>query len=147
MISLDTNILIYATDFRAGTRHDAAHQLVSAAIRVRAGLTEQSIVEFMNVAIRKAKLPFEETARYARGYLAHFRLMIPQATIVEDVLALLGRHKLEVWDARLLAVCAAHGCDYLLSEDMQNGAEYGGVTVIDPFNPANSPILEQVLRT
>jgi predicted nucleic acid-binding protein len=146
MISLDTNILIYATDSRAGVRHDTAHRLISAAIRVQAALTEQSILEFVNVATRKARLPLDEATRIARGYLTHFSLLVPPASIVEDVLVLLDRHKLEVWDARLLAVCAAHGCDYLLSEDMQDGAQYGGVTVVDPFKAVNAPITEQVLR-
>jgi predicted nucleic acid-binding protein len=44
-----------------------------------------------------------------------------------------------------LATCAAHGCDYLLSEDLQDGAQYGGVTVINPFNAANAPLIGQLL--
>jgi predicted nucleic acid-binding protein len=71
---------------------------------------------------------------------------MPPQTVIEDAFALLSRHRLSIWDARLLAVCAAHGCDYLLSEDMQDGAQYGGVTVVDPFKAANAAIIEQVLR-
>jgi predicted nucleic acid-binding protein len=49
-----------------------------------------------------------------------------------------------VFDARLLAVCNAHGCTHLLSEDLQDGARYGGVTVVDPFHPANAAAVESL---
>ena len=37
------------------------------------------------------------------------------------------------WDALLMATAERHGCDILLSEDMQDGARLGGLTVLDPF--------------
>ncbi len=145
MISLDTNILIYAADRTAGTRHFAAHQLVTAAISGKVGLTEQSLVEFLNAAVRKVKLPFADAAAAMRGYATHFAVLIPPATIVDDVIGLLAQYRLSAWDARLLAVCAAHGCTHLFSEDMQDGARYGGVTIVNPFKPANAAIIQQAL--
>ncbi len=146
MISLDTNVLVYAADRQAGNRHAAAHQLVTMAIGKNVGLTEQSLIEFLDSTTRKAKLSLADAATTLRGYLSYFTLLMPQNTIVEDAIALLTRHKLSVWDARMLAVCAAHGCSHLLSEDMQDGARYGGVTVVNPFNPANAAMLAVLLN-
>ena len=109
------------------------------------GLTEQSLVEFLDATTRKAKLSLADAAITLRGYLSYFTLLMPQNTIVEDAIALLTAHKLSVWDARMLAVCAAHGCTHLLSEDMQDGASYGGVAVVNPFNPANATLLALLL--
>ncbi len=145
MISLDTNILFYAADKNAGGRHIAAHQLVSAATRVQAGLTEQSLIELLNATMRKTKISLTEAVKIVRGYTTWFQLMVPHADVVEDTIALLGRYKLEVWDARLLAVCAAHGCDYLLSEDLQDGAVYGAVRVVNPFSSRNSALMQELL--
>jgi predicted nucleic acid-binding protein len=68
------------------------------------------------------------------------------ATVVEDSLALLDSHHLQVWDAHMLAVCAANGCDVLLSEDMTDGVQYGSVLVLNPFNPANTGKLASLLQ-
>jgi len=146
VVSLDTNILFYAADKSAGARHIAAHGLVTAATGVQAGLTEQSLIEFLNATTRKTKLSLDEAAKIVRGYMTWFSLLVPHAAVVEDTLALLERHRLEIWDARLLAVCAAHGCDYLLSEDLQDGAIYGAVQVIDPFAPKNGELVRELLK-
>jgi len=145
MISLDSNILAYAADNLAGPRHLQAEELLRSAHQAGAALTEQSIFELLNVSTIKAKRSTLDTVAIIRELTANFRVLYPPLTIVEDVLRLLQSHKLNVWDARMLVVCAANGCDYLLSEDMQDGAQYGGVTVIDPFKPRNAAIIEQVM--
>jgi predicted nucleic acid-binding protein len=47
------------------------------------------------------------------------------------VLAIDGR--LAWWDALLVATAERHGCDIVLSEDMQDGARFGRVTILDPL--------------
>ena len=74
-----------------------------------------------------------------------FATMLPHGTIIDDALHLQSAYRLGIWDARLLAICAAHGCDHLLSEDMQDGAHYDGVTVVNPFNPANASLVGRLL--
>jgi predicted nucleic acid-binding protein len=45
--------------------------------------------------------------------------------------------QLSYWDALILSSSAeASGCQWLLSEDFQNGRAYGSVTVINPFSQA-----------
>ena len=145
MISVDTNILVYATDRKGGARHEAATDIIQAARRVDAGVTEQAIVEFVSVAVRKAKLPLYETLPFVQEFLASFELLLPTNTVVDDVLDLLLRYNLSAWDARLLAVCNTHDCEYLLSEDLQDRARYRNVTVINPFDPANADVLDRLL--
>jgi predicted nucleic acid-binding protein len=141
VFSLDTNILVYAADKNAGYRHVKARDLVDAASGKDAALTEQSIMEFVNAATRKAKLSLSDALPYVREFQKNFELLLPPQTIVEDVLALLSRYHLSVFDARILAICAAHGCDHLLSEDLQDGMRYGKVTVVNPFAAANANIV------
>lgn len=145
MISLDTNVLVYATDKRAGQRHITARNVVEMAKSKNTFLTEQSLVEFVNVATRKTQMPFAEIVPYVREFLINFKLILPPSTIVEDVLNLISRYNLSVWDAKMLAVCAAHGCSHLLSEDLQDGARYDGVAVVNPFNAANIALVEGLL--
>jgi len=146
LISLDSNILVYASDRNAGARHKIAREIIDNALPVNLVLTEQSVIEFLNVAGRKMKLQAAQAALIAHGLTNTFPLIFPPITIVDDVITLRLHHNLSVWDARLLATCAAHGCGHLLSEDMQDGATYAGVAVLNPFNASNAPAVAHLLR-
>jgi len=145
VFSLDTNILVYAADKNAGARHTKARDLVDAASGANAALTEQSIMEFVNAVTRKVKLPLSDALPYVREFRTNFRLLLPTQTIVEDALTLLSRYRISIFDARIIAICAAHGCGHLLSEDLQDGMRYGRVTVVNPFVAANTDLVVGLL--
>jgi predicted nucleic acid-binding protein len=42
-------------------------------------------------------------------------------------------HNLQFWDSLILAVSAQANCQLLLSEDMQDGFTWRGVTIVNPF--------------
>ena len=147
MWSFDTNILVYAADRSAGNRHAAAIKLLANVTSGQAALNEQSLVEFLHVVTRKLKQPLPDAAKLVETWLNNFALMTTPATIVEDTVSLLASHSLSVWDAHMIAICRAHGCEGLLSEDLADGASYGGVRVLNPFNPRNATALLQVLET
>ena len=46
-----------------------------------------------------------------------------------------ARHSFSLWDAIMVAVAAATGCRALLSENMQHGFIWRGVTIRNPFHP------------
>ena len=43
------------------------------------------------------------------------------------------RWRLSWWDSMVVAAAQLQGCALLLTEDLQDGAAYGGVTVRSPF--------------
>ena len=44
-----------------------------------------------------------------------------------------SRYGLSWWDSLVVAAAQAQGCSLLLTEDLQDGAAYGGVTARNPF--------------
>jgi hypothetical protein len=48
------------------------------------------------------------------------------------------RHRLHWWDCHIVAAAQLQGCALLLTEDLQDGATYGSVTVRSPFTLAVS---------
>jgi predicted nucleic acid-binding protein len=54
-------------------------------------------------------------------------------------------HQLGIWDAVILCAAAEAGCRLLLSEDMQDGFIWQGVTVTNPFAASRHPLLEAML--
>lgn len=107
-------------------------------------LTAQNLIEFRNVATRPVAsnglglAPSEAEAK-AAGFEAAFPLLTETPDIyplwkaLVGALAIVGK---QVYDARLVAVCHAHGVTHLLTFNLPHFARlasYGtGVTVVDP---------------
>lgn len=143
-ISIDSNILIYAiepSDMRAAS----ARRIMIAAAIVDCVLTNQAIGEFFEIVRRKRVT----TIASARQVAADWQLLFPIAPTSTDHLIaatrLVERYRLQFWDSVILAVSKELDVKYLLSEDMQNGAQIDGVTVVNPFNPANAELLDLLL--
>jgi len=51
-------------------------------------------------------------------------------------------HHFGIWDAVILSASAEAGCRLLLSEDLQEGFTWRGVTVTNPFGPTRHPLLD-----
>ena len=56
-------------------------------------------------------------------------------------------HDLSIWDAVILAAAADAGCRLVLSEDMQDGFAWRGLTVDNPFVDPRHPLLAAIART
>jgi len=145
VISIDANVLIYAVDVDMADRHIRAKEIIAAANHANTVLTEQAIFEFFHVATRKGKMSPSDAELVVRKFTRDLPLVLPHPAIVEDALTLRLRYRIGIWDARLLAVCAAHGCTHLLSEDLQDGARYNGVAIVNPFRAANAATIGSLL--
>jgi len=53
--------------------------------------------------------------------------------LLEDALSIKSRYQLSYWDSAIIAAARALDCTEVLSEDMNDGQEYGGVKVVNPF--------------
>jgi predicted nucleic acid-binding protein len=125
----DTTTLIYTIsgdDFRA----DLAEALLAAG----GFISVQVLNEFVNVARRKLKMPWEEIAVTLESIQA---VCEPASPItVETHLAaraIAARYGYRIYDSLMLASAAESGCNILYSEDMQDGQQIGSVTIRNPF--------------
>lgn len=55
-------------------------------------------------------------------------------------------HRINPWDAVILAAAAKSGCRLLLSEDLQQGFTWRGVSVVNPFTTGSDDLLGVALR-
>ena len=55
-------------------------------------------------------------------------------------------HQLSIWDALIMAVSDKAGCRLLLSEDLQEGFTWGGLTVTNPFSSPMHELLSALLN-
>jgi len=146
MVSFDTNVLVYATASISDVKVIRARDLVARALRAASSvLLLQTLAEFSNVAIRKARIPVEDIRRTIDAW----RAVLPvQAADDSDLLVALEAvraHRLAFWDAMLWASARRAGVRHLLTEDYQDGFALQGVMFINPFKRENDQLIDQVL--
>lgn len=144
LVSADTNIFVYAADPDAGDRHDRAKVLLYTCARERAVLTQQVLGEYLNV-LNKSKYDLATGLELAGSAQ---RLMRLERTIPDDLLAafhLAQAARLQFWDAVIITVCRRAKVDLLLTEDLQDGQTFGGLTIVNPFVDTNLNRLEFLL--
>jgi predicted nucleic acid-binding protein len=131
--SLDSNVLVYAADRAAGERHERALQILDMAVRRQCVLTLQALAEFFYVTTRKRMAAKAEAAAQLRDWTTEFPTISADSAALWTALEFVVDGSFGWWDALLLATAERHGCEIVLSEDMQDGVRFGGVTVLDPF--------------
>ena len=58
----------------------------------------------------------------------------------------LAQQRLRIWDAIMLAAASFAECRLLLSEDLQDGFTWNGVTVVNPFSKTPNALLAALLQ-
>ena len=143
--SLDTNVLVYALDRQAGARHAIGKTVVERANAVDAVLTMQGFGELFNVLTRKIRQPPRQARADVERYRAAFPIVAADERCLVQAMDAVVDHTLSFWDALLLTTVANAGCRFLLSEDLQDGRAFAGVTIVNPFDPSNDDQLAALL--
>jgi predicted nucleic acid-binding protein len=134
---VDTNILVYSISNAPSEREKAecANQILAAG---DIGLSAQVLQEFYVQATRESR-PGRLKHERAAGLVESFSRFPVQAItigIVEAAIATRERFQLSYWDAAILEAARALGCETVLSEDLNDGQDYAGVEVRNPFRPS-----------
>jgi len=134
---VDTNILLYAYDTDAGTRHDQARQLVSRLGRARSGvLSVQVLQEFYVNAVAKIAVPLTpEAAQERLRVLSRWTVHAPLAHDVIAAAQLATRYQLSFWDSMIVHSARESGCTVLWTEDLNAGQRIEGLEIRNPFAP------------
>ena len=130
---IDTNVLVYADSGDEPARQSQALALLAEHRRQGTGvLSTQVLQEFANVALRKLGLP-AALVRERLGFYARFEVVAATPALIADALDLHALRGVSFHDALIVQAAIAGGCAQLLSEDMQAGAVFGGVRIVNPF--------------
>jgi predicted nucleic acid-binding protein len=132
---LDTNILLYraSTDEAELPKRRIAETLLR---RPDIGLSAQVLAEFYHNAVNKPGLRLPSTtARAIVESLTALPVAPITAQLVLSAIRLRDRYQISYWDAAILAAARELSAATVLSEDLNHGQTYEGVTVLNPFLP------------
>jgi len=125
MVSFDTNVLVYATASISDVRVMRARDLITRAMRGASSvLLLQTLAEFSNVAIRKARIPVKDIQRTINAWCAVLPVQAADETDLFGALETVRAHRLAFWDAMLWASARRAGVRHLLTEDYRIASRY-----------------------
>jgi len=139
VFALDTNLLAYAEGVNGAVRQSGAIQILSLLPPGRVRVPVQVLGELHAVLVRRARWTGTQARTAVLAWQGAFPVVDTTAEVVADATDLAARHQLGTWDSVILAAAAFVGCRELLSEDMQPGFTWRGVTVVNPFAPGWRP--------
>ena len=144
-VALDTNVLAYAEGVDGTKRRNTALDLVRRLPQEAVVIPVQVLGELFNVLVRKGG----KSRSDARDVLLSWRDTFPVIETSSEVMLaaadLATDHQLGIWDAVILSAASRSGCRLLLSEDLQEGFTWAGVTVVNPFSSPRHALLRALL--
>ena len=131
---VDTNVLLYGV---STVRDEADKQVTARAILDRDDivLSAQVLQEFYVQATRSTKadrLAHDTAVSLIESWL-RFRVIETSVSLVQQALATAARWRISYWDAAIVEAARIGNCPIVLSEDLQPGMNFAGVTVRNPF--------------
>jgi len=131
---VDTNVLLYALSREPGEQGKAEQANDILASRDLA-LSVQVLQEFYVQATRDSRsdpLSHQQAAGLVESFL-RFPVQESSVDVMRAALAARERFGVSYWDAAILEAARALGCEVVLSEDLNDGQDYAGVRVENPF--------------
>ena len=124
----DTNVLVYA--FLDLEKRNRAVDTLS----VGGVISVQVLNEFTHVARKKQKRPWSDIEAAISVIRTHFpEIAAIRGSTHQSALSILRDHNLSFYDALIVASALEAGCDTLFSEDLQDGRQFPGLTIVNPF--------------
>jgi predicted nucleic acid-binding protein len=142
--ALDTNVLVYAEGIGDADRCRRARHWVVRAAQAQAVIPLQVLGELHRVLVVKGRRSPADARMAVIGWADSFEVVDGRWPTMQAALDLCADHQLAMWDALILATAADARCRVLLSDDLQQGFTWRGITVVNPFSEPGHPLLARL---
>jgi predicted nucleic acid-binding protein len=140
---VDTNVFVYFRDASETQKQQAAEQWLTRLWRDRCGrLSFQVLGEYYVAVTERLKpgLKRQEARRDMRDLMVWNPLKLDRA-VFEGAWEVQDRFGFSWWDSLIVSAAQRANCDFLLSEDLQDGQKIGALTISNPFKHAPDDVL------
>lgn len=144
--ALDTNVLVYAEGIGDKVRCEQARSLIRSIPAGGAVLPAQTLGELARVLTKKGGRTPEQAKSAVFTWADSFEVLDSAWASFQAAFDLMVDHQFAIWDALILAIAADSHCRLLVSEDLQDGFTWRGVTVVNPFTEPASALLSRWLQ-
>jgi predicted nucleic acid-binding protein len=132
---VDTNVLVYAYDASETIKQPMAQAVLEGLWSSGRGVVSTQILqEFYSVATSRLKPPMSPgQAREIVSLYSTWTVVLIEPALILTASRLQEQHRLSFWDALVVEAARAAGAGRLLTEDLNDGQEFGHVRIEDPF--------------
>jgi predicted nucleic acid-binding protein len=132
---LDTNVLVYAYQFNDPHKQRIAQGLVLKAFAGEFVISTQVLSEFASTLLHKASPPATPEAMIALlDRLSPIKLVLSDSGLVRRAVEARASYGIHFYDGMIVAAAERAGCSRILSEDLNAGQKYFGITLENPFS-------------
>ena len=133
MKSIDTDVLVSATDETASARHASARRLLERALKGSWPIAAQVYGEYFSVVTRKRLAPRTSARKVIAAWAALMPPMPSSVTANNAALNLATEKQVQYWAALIIAICAEHGETQFYSEDAPSTPKLLGVKCVSTW--------------
>jgi predicted nucleic acid-binding protein len=127
-------VVVYAYDRDEPDKRAVARAVLSGT-SAELTISTQVLLEFYWTSTRKLRRPMAaDQASEVVESLRQLTVVGADDELVCAAIALARERQLALWDALIVRAAQRGGCDRLLTEDLQDGARFGELTVENPFS-------------
>ncbi len=133
----DTNVLLYAIS-RDPEEQAKARRAGELLAERDLALSVQVLQEFYvqaTRASRRDRIAHDDAVQLIESF-GRFPVAAVTTDVMRAALATCDRFRISYWDAAILEAARSLGCEVVLSEDLSDTVDYGGVRVENPFREA-----------
>ena len=132
-IFFDTNILVYSLDNFDKNKQNISRNLIKkVAIDSLGVISTQVLQEFYVTATKKLIIEPLVVKDIIRSF-EHFEVTTVNVNIIKEAIDCSIINRLSFWDSLIVVTAEFSNCEYLYSEDLNNGQIIRGVKIINPF--------------
>lgn len=135
LVFVDSNVLIYARDRGTPSKQARAVEWLAHLWREGLGRTSTQVLSefYVNVTGKIAtRVTLDDAWQEVNTFFA-WRPQPIDPTLLARAREIERRWRLSWWDSMIVAAAQLQSCSILLTEDLQDGAVFDGVTVRNPF--------------
>jgi len=140
-IFVDSNILLYAVDEADPRKQRIARDWRAELWKSRLGRVSFQVLNEFYVNVVRIKPSASDEARADVRDLLAWNPVVVDATLMERGWKLQDRYQLSFWDSLIVAAAKTASCEFLLTEDLQDGQKLDGVEVVNPFQRGPGSVL------
>jgi predicted nucleic acid-binding protein len=137
-LALDTNVLAYAEGVNGEDRKTTALDILRGFDEAEVLVPAQALGELFVVLTRKARREAADARRAVLAWSDSYSVIGTTPAVMVEAMEIATTHRLALWDSVILAAAAQADCRMLLSEDMQDGFTWRGVSIRNPFATTKS---------
>ena len=131
----DTNVLVYAHQPDDPRKQQIARGLLRQGLASKSVISAQVLSEFATTLLHKAspRATPQAVIDILDG-LSPLKLVSPDNDLIRRAIEVHEAYGLHFYDGMIIAAAERAGCERILSEDLNAGQNYLGVTVVNPFH-------------